>query len=83
MVGKIKDEASDNPIIEFVRLGPKMLHSFEMVRRKADGKMETICKHRAQSIERARAEAFHHRDYLSQHRNPTENYAINRRSEVL
>ena len=74
----MKDEASGNPISEFVGLRPKM-YSFEMVCKKPDGTLETVGKHRAKGIQRSGVARFDHRQYLEQLRNPTENYAINRR----
>ena len=78
VVVKKKDEASGNPISEFVGLRPKM-YSFEMVCKKPDGTLETVGKHRAKGIQRSRVARFNHQQYLDQLRNPTENYAINRR----
>ena len=78
VVGKIKDEASANPIKEFGGLRPKM-YLFEMVCKKADGTMETVGKHRAKGIHRSGVARFDQQQYLEQLRNPRENYAINRR----
>ena len=78
VLGKMKCEARGNPISDFVGLRPKM-YSFEMVCKKPDGTLETVGKHRAKGIQRSRVARFNHQQYLDQIRNPTENYAINRR----
>ena len=41
--------------------------------------METVSKHRPKGILRSQVASFDHKQYLEQLRNPTENYAINRR----
>ena len=41
----MKDEASGNAITEFVGLRPKK-YSFQMVRKKANGTLDTVVKHR-------------------------------------
>ena len=49
----MKDDASGKPISEFLGLRRKMF-SFEMVSKKADGTLETVVKHRAKGVQRAR-----------------------------
>ena len=78
VVGKMKDEASGNPISELVGLRLK-IYSFEMVCKKPDRTLETVGKHRAKGVQGARVATFNYQQYLDQPRNPTENYAINRR----
>ena len=76
-MGKRKDEVAGCPIAEVVELGSKM-YSFEAVRNNPDGTSDRFDKHR-EEIQRAAAENFLHQQYLDQHHNPTDNYALNRR----
>ena len=78
VVGLMKDEASGNPITEFIGLRPKM-YSFQAVKVKPDGTTEIFGKHRAKGIQHAAADKLDHEQYLAQLERPEENFVVNRR----
>ena len=77
VVGKMKDETSGDPIIEFVGLRPKM---YSFLTLKSTGQNEDIKdKHRAKGIDRVASAQLQHEDFKKQLAEPVENYLINRR----
>jgi len=72
VIGKFKDEANGEQIIEFVGLRPKMYSFLTTSEHQPE-------KHTAKGIQYAIAKKFKHDDYLKQLNNPTENKQINRR----
>ena len=77
MIGKFKDEANGDPIIEFVGLRPKM-YSFQTMKNTTTG--ATICeKQRCKGIQRCAQKKLKHSDYLDQLLRPAENVLVNRR----
>ena len=76
VVGKMKDESSGDPILEFVGLRPKM-YSYVTVTDVAAG--TTKDKHRAKGIPYSAARSLRHADYIKQFQTPEENYQSNRR----
>ena len=61
VIGKFKDEAAGNPIVEFVGLRPKM-YSFLVL---DSATQELKGKHRAKGIQYAAANHLRHEDYLA------------------
>ncbi|KAF0143190.1 MAG: hypothetical protein FD143_3453 [Ignavibacteria bacterium] len=73
VIGKFKDEANGDIIIEFIGLRAKM-YSYKVL--SEHGIQE---KHRAKGITSAASRKLNHADYLQQLNLPTENYQKNRR----
>ena len=78
VIGKFKDEANSEPILEFVGLRPKM-YSFLLLKDALDEQPVEVSKIRAKGIQRAAAEKLRHQDFLRQLHEPEENYLPNRR----
>ena len=78
VVGKFKDEANGDPIIEFVGLRPKM-YSYQTLSERADGSSQTVTKKRAKGLQRAAVSKMHHEEFKAQLEHPVENYVVNRR----
>ena len=78
VIGKFKDEANAEPILEFVGLRPKM-YSYVTVKDASANPPAVQDKLRAKGIQRAAAKLLRHQDFLNQLRNPQENYLANRR----
>ncbi len=74
VIGKMKDETSGDPIIEFVGLRPKM-YSFVTV--KEDN--ELVEKHTTKGNQKAASKLLRHIDFRLQLDLPHENYVVNRR----
>ena len=72
-IGKMKDEANGEPIVEFVGLRPKM-YSYTVLTDHG-----IVDKHRAKGIQAAASKNLHHQEYLDQLHTPSENYITNRR----
>ena len=77
-IGKFKDEAVGDPVVEFVGLKPKM-YSFTKAKVEANGDYEIIEKHTAKGIQKCAAERLKHEAFKAQLATPTENYVVNRR----
>jgi len=79
LIGKVKDETSGEPILEFIGLRPKM-YSYVTVSdvNNAAGAKETE-KHRAKGIQFAAQRGLRHRDYAAQLEQPTITTLTNRR----
>jgi hypothetical protein len=77
VIGKFKDEANSEPILEFVGLRPKM-YSYTKLKDTPAG-MKTCEALRAKGIQRAASSLLRHQDFLDQLHNPHENYLANRR----
>ena len=73
VIGKFKDEASGNPITEFVGLRPKM-YSYLMYENGRE-----VEKHRAKGVNRSAAKQLKHAEYKSQLELPMENTLTNNR----
>ena len=73
VIGKFKDEANGDIIIEFIGLRAKM---YSYIVLSQHGIQE---KHRAKGISSAASRKLNHADYLQQLNLPTENYQKNRR----
>ena len=78
VIGKFKDEANAEPILEFVGLRPKM-YSFIVAKDVEAEEPKLSEKLRAKGIARASVAKLRHDDFLEQLRNPHENYLANRR----
>ena len=78
VIGKFKDEANSEPILEFVGLRPKM-YSYVTVKDATAAEPAVSEKTRAKGIQRAAAALLRHKDFLEQLHNPHENYLANRR----
>ena len=78
VIGKFKDEANSEPILEFVGLRPKM-YSFIISKDAEAEELKLSEKLRAKGIARASVAKLRHDDFLDQLRNPHENYLENRR----
>lgn len=74
VIGKFKDEAGGDPIIDFVGLRPKM-YSYQI--RLRSGIIEN--HHRAKGIQRAASAQIHHDDYVMQLTDPHPNSVTTRR----
>ena len=68
VIEKFKDEATGEPIIEFVGLRPKM---YSMLIQHGE---EEIEKHRAKGINKTATQQLRHEQYKSQLETPLENY---------
>ena len=77
VIGKFKDEAAGEPVIEFVGLRPKM-YSFQMLKN-ARANASVVEKQRCKGIQRAAQKKLKHADYLEQLHRPAENSLVNRR----
>ena len=77
VLGKMKDEAAGQPVLEFIGLRPKM-YSFVIATDPTD-ETKTKEKHVAKGIQRAVISNLHHEDYRRQLEAPIENHQINRR----
>ena len=78
VIGKFKDEANGEPIVEFVGLKPKM-YSFILLHELPNKGVNPVEKHRSKGICRAAARRLRHKDFLEQLQRPAENYLVNRR----
>jgi len=78
VIGKMKDEAAGDPILEFVGLRPKM-YSFLTVKDAELPAARVDEKHRAKGIAFAASKQLRHQDFLAQLENPVENTQLNRR----
>ena len=78
VIGKFKDEANSEPILEFVGLRPKM-YSYVTAKDVTGPQPKLSEKTRAKGIQRAAAALLRHQDFLEQLQNPHENYLANRR----
>ena len=78
VIGKFKDEANGEPIVEFVGLKPKM-YSYILLHELPNKGVNPVEKHRSKGICRAAARRLRHKDFLEQLQRPAENYLVNRR----
>ena len=78
VIGKFKDEANSEPILEFVGLRPKM-YSYVTAKDVTATQPKLSEKTKAKGIQRAAAALLRHKDFLDQLQNPHENYLANRR----
>ena len=77
VVGKFKDEANGDPIIEFVGLRPKM-YSYQTLSQKA-GHTEIVTKKRAKGIQRAAVAKIRHEEFKKELEHAEQNFIPNRR----
>ena len=78
VVGKFKDEANGDPILEFVGLRAKM-YSYQTLSHNETGKETIITKKRAKGIQKAAVSKLRHEEFKCQLDAPEENFIKNRR----
>ena len=78
VVGKFKDEANGDPIIEFVGLKPKM-YSYQTLSLALQGDAAITTKKRAKGIQRTAVAKLRHEEYKAQLDHPEDNFVPNRR----
>jgi len=79
VLGKMKSETNEKPILEFVGLKAKMYSILVLDTFDAAGAPTFKHKHTAKGIQRAARDKLLHDEYLQQLTDPKENFIINRR----
>ena len=84
MLGKFKDEANGQSIIEFVGWKPKM-YSYQPLTDLSPGKVGFSTKKRYQATQRPAVTRLRHREFTAELDEPEDSYVCNRRigSELL
>ena len=78
VVGKFKDEANGEPILEFVGLRAKM-YSYQTLSHNETGEQSILTKKRAKGIQKAAVAKLRHEEFKKQLDHPEENFITNRR----
>ena len=78
VVGKFKDEANGDPILEFVGLRAKM-YSYQTLSHVDGGAESVVTKKRAKGIQKAAVSKLRHEEFKGQLDHPEENFITNRR----
>ena len=78
VVGKFKDEANGDPILEFGGLRAKM-YSYQTLSHNESGEQCILTKKRAKGIQRAAVSKLRHEEFKRQLDAPEENFIKNRR----